>query len=116
MDKARIQDFKRLYELEHFGETLQMTSKADMMRSFEKLLGRPPRDAQEGVGSMPPMCGGFSPTLITRHHLLRCTNEACPIAGGGIGMWLGVSTSWTVHFWSASYVERRLIGPGVSHD
>jgi hypothetical protein len=48
MDKARIQDFKRLYELEHFGETLQMTNKADMLRSFEKLLGRPPRDAQEG--------------------------------------------------------------------
>ena len=41
MDKARIQDFKRLYELEHFGETLQMTNKADMLRSFEKLLGRP---------------------------------------------------------------------------
>lgn len=47
MSKDRIREFKELYEVEHPGETLNMTSKADMLASFDKLLGRPPISNQE---------------------------------------------------------------------
>jgi hypothetical protein len=47
MTKERIKEFKKLYELEHPGETLNMDSKTNMLSSFEKLLGRPPLSNQE---------------------------------------------------------------------
>lgn len=49
MNKERIEEFKRWY-LATRGEKLLMTSKADMLLSFENLLGRKPKDkAEEGT-------------------------------------------------------------------
>ena len=47
MTKERIKEFKELYEIEHPEATLNMKSKADMLSSFEKLLGRPPVSNEE---------------------------------------------------------------------
>lgn len=47
MTKERISEFKRLYEVEHPGATLNMNNKSDMLASFEKLLGRPPSTKEE---------------------------------------------------------------------
>jgi hypothetical protein len=47
MTKDRIISFKQLYELEHIGTTLKMTTKGDMLSSFEKLFGRPSISTKE---------------------------------------------------------------------
>jgi hypothetical protein len=49
MNKEKIQDFKILYEIEHPGDTLNMTSKADMLSSFKKLFGREERTSSEAA-------------------------------------------------------------------
>ena len=48
MDKAKILDFARLYAIEHpMEQPLKMTSKADLLSSFEKLHGRKAKDREE---------------------------------------------------------------------
>lgn len=47
MTKDRIASFKQLYELQNMGTTLNMTTKGDMLSSFEKLFGRPSVSAKE---------------------------------------------------------------------
>jgi hypothetical protein len=47
MNKEKIADFKTLYELEHPGDNLNMSTKGDMLSSFSKLLNREPVNKEE---------------------------------------------------------------------
>lgn len=47
MSFDKIEDFKKLYEIEHPGVVLNMRSKGDMLSKFEKLFGRPPASNAE---------------------------------------------------------------------
>ena len=48
MNTEKIKEFKKQYEIEHPKDILNMNTKADMLSSFEKLLGRKPNNKEEG--------------------------------------------------------------------
>jgi hypothetical protein len=67
MSQERIKEFKNQYEAENPRETLNMKTKADMLSSFEKLMGRPPTSNKE-AGEYATDMWGFLTNLRTCRH------------------------------------------------